>query len=299
MTAADCVPGRQLNLSAATGNGQPAPDPVSFPVGTCVDGGMAMLDAAGKITGANDALAIWLGATTGELQGLSLATILGERHPEWGQALAEGLAQAGTFDRLELIAHENGRTDRLAVELALQGNCRFVRLESIFPPLPELEQMFPDACWERLALNSSFQRLIRTEAQLENLSHRWPGIIFSQRPDFSFVFVSPKIEELTGVPAREWRRNSKYFWQVVHEADVEPLMAKLRGGNRSLPYPPHSDRPRQLFVGTPAAGAQQQRPVARLRGHLAGHHPADHCRTPAAQHVLARKPRHADHGPGA
>lgn len=271
MTAADCVPGRQLNLSAATGNGQPAPDPVSFPVGTCVDGGMALLDAAGKITGANDALAIWLGATTGELQGLSLVTILGERHPEWGQALAEGLAQAGTFDRLELIAHENGRTDRLAVELALQGNCRFVRLESIFPPLPELEQMFPDACWERLALNSSFQRLIRTEAQLENLSHRWPGIIFSQRPDFSFVFVSPKIEELTGVPAREWRRNSKYFWQVVHEADVEPLMAKLRGGNRSPADMTSTYRIRHIQTGRVSYLWEHRQPVRSSNGLLLGY----------------------------
>jgi signal transduction histidine kinase len=58
--------------------------------------------------------------------------------------------------------------------------------------------------------------------------NRWPGVIFSQRPDFSFISVSPKIEEFTGIPVSEWCRESKYFWQVVHEADAEALSARLR-----------------------------------------------------------------------
>jgi len=81
--------------------------------------------------------------------------------------------------------------------------------------------------WGRAATHAVFNRLVRAEAQLDNLMHRWPGIIFSQRPDFSFAFVSPKIEDLTGVPAPEWRRSSKYFWQVVHEADTDALMERL------------------------------------------------------------------------
>jgi PAS domain S-box-containing protein len=75
--------------------------------------------------------------------------------------------------------------------------------------------------------------MLRSETQLDNLMNRWPGIIFSQRPDFSFVFISPKIEELTGIPASEFRRRSKHFWDVVHEADAEALMARLRSEQES------------------------------------------------------------------
>jgi len=41
---------------------------------------------------------------------------------------------------------------------------------------------------ELLAQRSLFVRLLRTESQLESLVRRWPGVIFSQRADFSFQF---------------------------------------------------------------------------------------------------------------
>ena len=48
---------------------------------------------------------------------------------------------------------------------------------------------------------------------------RWPGVIFSQRPDLSFQFVSARIEEWTGIRVAEWQRDSKQFRQVIHEGD--------------------------------------------------------------------------------
>ncbi len=108
------------------------------------------------------------------------------------------------------------------------GSARFVRLESVVPPLAEVEDMFPERCWGRIMGGEAFQRMLRSEAQVENLTHRWPGIIFSQRPDFSFAFISPNVEELTGVPAEEWRRQTRYFWDAVHESDAEALRARLR-----------------------------------------------------------------------
>ena len=42
-------------------------------------------------------------------------------------------------------------------------------------------------------------RLLRAEARLERLADYWPGVIFSQRPDGAFEFVSAKVEALTGV----------------------------------------------------------------------------------------------------
>ena len=40
-----------------------------------------------------------------------------------------------------------------------------------------------------------------TESLLTSLLPHWPGVMFRQRPDFRFEFVSPRIEEFTGVPA--------------------------------------------------------------------------------------------------
>jgi PAS domain S-box-containing protein len=60
-----------------------------------------------------------------------------------------------------------------------------------------------------------------------------PGITFTQRPDLSFVFINSAIEELTGVTAADFQSDSKWFWQVVHEADAEALKARLRSEQES------------------------------------------------------------------
>ena len=202
------------------------------PPATWLTGGMAVVDAAGKILSANDALALWLGHAPAELTGQGLPELIGQRHDGWRKEIQNLLGVAQDFDRIELIARQNDFTERLGVELCRHGATCFVRLESGVPPARELENLFPENSWSSVAIHDSFQRMLRAEVQLENLIHRWPGIIFSQRPDFSFAFISPRIEELTGIAAPEWQRHSKNFWQVIHEADAQPLLARLRAAAR-------------------------------------------------------------------
>jgi PAS domain S-box-containing protein len=173
-------------------------------------------------------LAAWLGAHTKELQGQPLAALLGRRHAEWEPALRKFMDGTAPFANLELSAQTEAGLQKLQVELCRQENVRFLRLASELPPTQEMEEALPETPLSQAASRKVLHRLLRAEAQLANLFHRWPGIIFSQRPDFSFSFVSPKIEELTGVPAAEWLRQPKHFWQVVHEADAEALMKRLK-----------------------------------------------------------------------
>ncbi|HXT11680.1 MAG TPA: ATP-binding protein [Candidatus Angelobacter sp.] len=233
---------------------------------TWLDGGAAVLDKSGKILSINDPLAIWFEATSGELAGQPLAKLLSQHDPEWEAAVSHFLAQSAAFDRIELPSQRAAQ--RLAIEVCRHLDSQFVRLESVLPPARELEQLFPEPAWSRLAVNEIFQRLLRAEAQLENLSYRWPGIIFSQRPDFTFVFVSPKIEELTGIPAQEWRRHSKHFWDVVHESDAEPLMARLRNGARSAADITGMFRIRHIETGRVTYLWEHRHPVRSSNGLL-------------------------------
>jgi len=227
MSASQCPAKNDANLLC-----RPSGSTATFPdAGSNIvwlGGGAAVVDAQGQILSVNDTLAVWLGASRGELQGQSLAALLGHRHAGWEEPVREFLRRGGQFDRLELAAATKQGSQKLAVELCRHDAVGFVRLESVLPPVSDLEEAFPEECWGRAATHKIFNRLIRAEAQLDNLVQRWPGIIFSQRPDFSFAFVSPRIEELTGVPAREWKRQTKYFWQVVHEADADGLLNRLR-----------------------------------------------------------------------
>lgn len=55
----------------------------------------------------------------------------------------------------------------------------------------------------------------------ERLLEWCPVAFFRQRIDFSFEYISPKIQEWTGVSADEWRENSRFLQQLIHNADVE------------------------------------------------------------------------------
>jgi PAS domain S-box-containing protein len=218
----DCDQSQERKPGASTA--QPGPVPAEW----WLTSGTALVGADGSLVMVNDALACWLGDSPAQLQGQALARLLGRRHAEWEPALTNFLDQTDGFDRLELTGNGGAGPERITVELCATGDARFLHFESVMPPVPELEELFPENCWGRVISHLGFQRMLRSETQLDNLMNRWPGIIFSQRPDFSFVFVSPKIEELTGIPASEFRRKSKYFWEIVHEGDAEALAARLR-----------------------------------------------------------------------
>ena len=204
------------------------------PVETWLGSGMAILDAKGRLLTASDALAGWLGASISKLKGQHLANLIGKRHPAWELKFKQFLERTAGFDRLELSANTVAGPERLSIELCAEGQRRFLYLESMMPPIPELEELFPESCWGRVISSRAFQRMLRSETQLNNLMGWWPGILFSQRPDFSFVFISPKIEELTGIPADEFRRESRHFWDMLHEADAEALTRRL-GSEQEFP----------------------------------------------------------------
>ncbi len=233
--------------------------------------GTAVLDENGTIVSINDSLATWLGSRPSDLKGSKLSTVLGGQHPAWLIELEKFLLGTSPFDRLELAARTAAASQKLGVEMAFHNGIRFVRMESVLPPVRDLEEAIPEEIWGRAASHAVFHRLIRAEAQLDNLMHRWPGIIFSQRPDFSFAFVSPKIEELTGVPAPEWRRSSNYFWQVVHEADADALMDRLRQPGQTPEGITSTYRIRHIETGRVTYLWEHRQPVRSENGLLLGY----------------------------
>ena len=270
MNVSQCPAKTDTNfLCQATGSAPTLPGVAAKTV--WLSSGAAVLDQEGKIISANDTLALWLGASQGELKGQSFLVLMGQRFREWQEPLREFLDRAAPFDRLELVAPIDRASQKLGVELCCHGSVRFVHLESILPPVRDLEEAFPEECWGRAATHAVFNRLIRAEAQLDNLIHRWPGIIFSQRPDFSFAFVSPRIEELTGVSAQEWRRQTKYFWQMVHEADADGLLKRLREMNDAPEGMTSTYRIRHIHTGRVSYLWEHRQAVRSSNGLLLGY----------------------------
>ena len=199
-----------------------------------LEGGFALLDSLHRVVHANAELVDWLGLRPDEAIGVELDSLLQRSCLGIEEVLQRAWSEASPCAQynFQLIPPAESRWFRL--ETARNRDGWFVRLSSTLPPLRDLvedggggpEGEDPEKQQLRL-------RLLRAESQLEKLIQRWPGVLFSQRADFSFQYVNSKIEELTGVPPEVWRNQPRRFWEAVHEADVDVFKRQCEQAARS------------------------------------------------------------------
>ncbi len=238
--------------------------------GGWVSGGMATVQADGKILALNEPLRDWFLSQDAKARDWTdFWSELWALYPDWRQPITEAWETPDTYRRLELAA-SNGQS--VEVELARHDALVTLRIDSILPPVAELEEgSAEDFLRTDSARRQSYIRLLRAEGQLNNLIRRWPGVIFSQRADLSFHFISDKIEELTGVPVDEWKRLPQRFWQVVHEGDVDDVRHQLRRASGVAPDGPCVFRLRNLKTGRVSYVAEHRQAVRTQRGLLLGY----------------------------
>jgi PAS domain S-box-containing protein len=247
----------------------PSDEPVAW-----LENGQAILDPSGRITEINEPFSQWLDQPEGGLTGRSLWTLLQEYCPEWRDQLNSFQDRQETFSEIDLkLPDDSAQSPQwFRLELAKHVAGCFVRFHSILPPLPELEEnSWDQQLRNEFARREMFLRLLRAEAQLKSLTERWPGVIFSQRADFSFRFVSPQIEALTGVSVPEWQNKPHLFWHVIHEGDAEELRQQLKQGRKSGQTFTSTYRVRHAQTGRVAYVMEHRQPHVSRGGLLLGY----------------------------
>lgn len=258
-----------------------------------LDTGYATLDLDGNVLQVNRPLADWLELIPETLAGKPFWPLLLARFPAAADALREFSQAPAPFAQLPLSsasagspaglggAVDPGRETSACAETArgwfqlertLHPGGSVVRLNSVLPPARDLA----DAPWEEHLRNDSsrrdlFVRLLRAESQLENLTQRWPGVIFNQSADFTFQFVSPQIAELTGIPADEWRRRLQPFWQVIHESDARDLQQQCLRAAQTGERVTSTFRVRHVVTGQVAYLLEHRQALRSTSGLLLGY----------------------------
>lgn len=72
-----------------------------------------------------------------------------------------------------------------------------------------------------------FLRLRTVEARLEQMISLFPGVVYHQRPDFSFGFIGPGFEALLGLDPQPLARNGQPLLRLIHEQDERAFHAEL------------------------------------------------------------------------
>jgi PAS domain S-box-containing protein len=248
--------------------------PEPFAPRSWLDGGMAVLDPAGSILAVNETLANWLEKSPAELAGQSFWEHLASIAPQWRSALAQLRQNSGSFERRELkLAVPGGQAAQWFIfEAANTTGSSFVRLNSILPPLSELEEaVWDEHLNDESARREMYMRMLRAEARLASLTRRWPCIIFSQRPDFSLQFVSPNIQELTGISVADWSAQPRRFWEIVHESDAPELQQQFRRALRTGEAVTNTYRIRHAKTGHVAYILEHRQPALSQNGLLLGY----------------------------
>ena len=225
--SADASLGRRTGAGLfEPGNGIPASKEIH---GKWLNAGTAAVDENGVVSSINEELASWIGQKPADLVGRSLGQTLSQRDGECAKKFIDLWQKAAPFAQADFAGAARAQREWFSIEVTRAGNGGVVRIASQIPPLYELGE----TSWDTFLGNdtsrrSMYVRLLRAEAQLDNWVNRWPGVMFSQRADFSFTFISSTVEALTGISADDWKKQPHRFWQVVHEADAEDLQQQYR-----------------------------------------------------------------------
>lgn len=235
---------------------------------------MAVLDGSGRVVEVNEPLLAWLAGSRSSLVGQSFWEALSSVSTAWKEPLSRLAGSATAFERLNLgLGSSDAQSAQwFVLETARSREACFVRLNSILPPLAELEESVWD---EHLGSDSArremFIRLLRAESQLDRLMKRWPCVIFSQRPDFSMQFVSPNVEELTGISADDWASQPRRFWELVHEADAAELQQQFKRAVQTGSGVTNTFRIRHALTGKVAYILEHRQPTVSKNGLLFGY----------------------------
>ena len=193
---------------------------------TWLTSGSALVDRYGQIVESNDEFAYWAG--TSEFDSVSLSELLERKCQGWKEEIDDIFAHGGTFHSAHLEDTTIDPSQWYRIEIMRLNDAYAVRIARCLPPVQELAE----GSWDKY-LNEEeprrelYARTLRAEAQVKLLSGKWPGVLFSQRPDFTFGFVSRKIEDWTGMTPEDWGRRPQKFWDIVHEADAGDLQSQF------------------------------------------------------------------------
>lgn len=195
------------------------------------------LDVQGLILNCEDDAGDYLGYAQADLCGKNLLHILRQINPEWEAQLAEW-PQLDTPLILPASASAASQTYYYNLHAIPSAEGYMVSLSLTLPPQAETsEETIDELLHDTHALRQIMLRLRMAESRLELYHMHFPGIVYTQRVDFSFSYIAPAITSLLGPVALDTFRSGNAFLETILESDREQFLKQIEShGIQEKPY---------------------------------------------------------------
>ncbi|HYE33690.1 MAG TPA: ATP-binding protein [Methylomirabilota bacterium] len=231
--------------------------------------GILCVDREGLILSANSELRHWCGL--GQIQGQSLTWWSKTLGPQWDEALWRIFQSDEDFIQETLVIDSEALNGTFAVERTRVEGLQHIRLANVVADEALSSAFGHEELPESPATRELLRKAFRSQAQLESISNKWPGVIFSQRADFTFSFASERVEKWTGVTLENLSRSPDLFWQIVHEDDAQHLRQEIQSAAQRKEGFVTTYRVRHLLTGRVTYILEHRDPIFSANGLILGY----------------------------
>lgn len=241
-------------------------------VGSPPESAHALTDADGVLLNADEPCLRWFGLPADQPIPRPLASVLESLHPGWSVEILRLLASPAPFASGTLP--QSPDDDGLPIEVTRirSGTGSVFTFRSQLPDLQSLAESSWDAhLRDDQQLRQMFVRLVRAESNLERLASCFPGVVFIQRPDLTFEFVSQRVLDATGHTAEAWKSGVVRQTDVIHEKDLEEFHSMVRQANSGEETVSTTYRIRNAITGRVSYVLEQRKALHTRNGLVLGY----------------------------
>lgn len=164
-----------------------------------------------------------------QIEGQCFREILVSLHAAWDSILPHDLALETSTLFLPWSMQGSTPSTGYVLERMQFQDYIFVTLRFGIAPHAELrEASFQDLPTDKKTVAELVHRMQQSESRLHHYMHNFPGVFFSQRPDFSFNYIGPDFETLTGHDAENFSHGGSHFLQMILDQDRDRVLKEIQ-----------------------------------------------------------------------
>ncbi len=190
------------------------------------------IDSKGFILQASNSFCVWVGSTLHEIRGHSFRDLMISLEKSWETILPDSFHSHPLECYLPLSPMESRSSLGIFLVHCIYPTMGIVSISPALAPHDQLKHAFMgDLMQDPRALANTLIRLQKAESRLADYISHFPGIFFTQRPDFTFSYLSRGIKNVFPFDHHELSRNSGLYLEKILVQDREHFQHEIKGNS--------------------------------------------------------------------